>query len=209
MRVAPEQEAHEDHEDAGQAPVPPPDALRALVATLVQDTIRAEFDRCVGAAPYERTATRRGHRNGQYRRQFRTRIGSIVLDIPRDRAGLFRPSLFAKYERSEQALVLAMIEMYVHGISTRKVSAVVEALCGTSVSASEISALTRKLDATLTLWRERSLHDTAYPALIMDAHVEKVRREGHVRSTAALWVVGVTPTGHRAPGTPGRVDGRE
>jgi len=78
-----------------------------------------------------------------------------------------------------------------------RVSAVVEALCGTSVSASEISALTRKLDATLALWRERSLHDTAYPALIVDAHVEKVRREGPVRSTAALWVVGVTPTGHR------------
>jgi transposase-like protein len=186
-----------EQEDLGEAPAAPPDALRALVATLVQDTIRAEFDRFVGAAPYERTPLRRGHRNGQYRRALRTRIGGIVLDIPRDRAGLFRPSLFAKYERSEQALVLAMIEMYVHGISTRKVSAVVEALCGTSVSASEISALTRKLDATLSLWRERSLHDTAYPALIVDAHVEKVRREGHVRNTVALWVVGVTPTGHR------------
>jgi putative transposase len=195
MRVAAEQE--DVGETLGEVPAAAPDALRALVATLVQDTIRAEFDRFVGAAPYERTATRRGHRNGQYRRQFRTRIGGIVLDIPRDRAGLFRPSLFAKYERSEQALVLAMIEMYVHGVSTRKVSAVVEALCGTSVSASEISALTRKLDATLTLWRERALHDTAYPALLVDAHIEKVRREGHVRSTAALWVVGVTPTGHR------------
>jgi transposase-like protein len=203
MRVAPEQEDRQDRqdrqdrEDAGALPAPPPDALRALVATLVQDTIRAEFDRFVGAAPYERTATRRGHRNGHYRRQFRTRIGAIVLDIPRDRAGVFRPSLFAKYERSEQALVLAMIEMYVHGVSTRKVSAVVEALCGTTVSASEISALTRKLDVTLTLWRERSLHDTSYPALVVDAHVEKVRREGHVRSTAALWVVGVTSTGYR------------
>src|SRR6476620_244683 len=139
MRVPPEQE---HREDGGEAREPAPDLLRALVTTLVQDTIRAEFDRFVGAAPYERTPTRRGHRNGQYRRQFRTRIGGIVLNIPRDRAGLFRPSLFAKYERSEQALVLAMIEMYVHGVSTRKVSAVVEALCGTSVSASEISALT-------------------------------------------------------------------
>ena len=179
--------------DAGASP----DALRAMVATLVQDTIRAEFDRFVGARPYERAATRRGHRNGHYRRQFRTRVGGIALDIPRDRAGLFRPSLFAKYERSEQALVLAMIEMYVHGVSTRKVSAVVEALCGTTISASEISALTRKLDATLSTWRERSLHDTVYPALIVDAHYEHVRREGHVRNTAALWVVGVTATGYR------------
>jgi putative transposase len=168
-----------------------------MVATLVQDTIRAEFDRFVGADRYERTASRRGQRNGKYVRQLRTRVGGIALEIPRDRAGVFRPSLFAKYERSEQALVLAMIEMYVHGVSTRKVSAVVEALCGTTVSASEISALTRKLDGTLALWRERSLRDAPYPALIVDAHIEKVRREGHVRNTAALWVVGVTPSGHR------------
>ncbi|MGH9886823.1 MAG: IS256 family transposase, partial [bacterium] len=174
-----------------------PDAVRAMVATLVQDTIRAEFERFVGARPYERAATRRGYRNGHYRRQFRTRVGGIALEIPRDRAGLFRPSLFAKHERSEQALVLAMIEMYVHGVSTRKVSAVVEALCGTTISASEISALTRKLDATLSTWRERSLQDTVYPALIVDAHYERVRREGHVRNTAALWVVGVTATGYR------------
>jgi putative transposase len=174
-----------------------PDAVRAMVATLVQETIRAEFDRFVGAQPYERTPARQGHRNGRYQRQFRTRVGAIVLDIPRDRAGLFRPSLFAKYERSEQALVLAMIEMYVHGVSTRKVSAVVETLCGTTISASEVSALTRKLDATLSVWRERSLADTVYPALIIDAHYERVRREGHVRSTAALWVVGVTATGYR------------
>lgn len=176
---------------------PPPDALRAMVAALVQDTIRAEFDGFLGAQPYERTAARRGQRNGSYRRRLTTRVGRITLAIPRDRAGVFRPSLFAKYERSEQALVLAMIEMYIHGISTRKVSAVVEALCGTTVSASEISALTRKLDGTLTVWRERSLRDMPYAALVVDAHVEKVRREGHVRSTAALWVVGVTPTGYR------------
>jgi len=184
----------DEHAAAGLVP---PDALRAMVATLVQDTIQVEFDRFVGARRYQRTPARQGHRNGHYRRQFRTRIGAIELEIPRDRAGLFRPSLFAKYERSEQALVLAMIEMYVHGVSTRKVSAVVEALCGTTISASEISALTRKLDATLITWRERSLADTSYPALIVDAHHERVRREGHVRNTAALWVVGVTTGGYR------------
>jgi transposase-like protein len=121
----------------------------------------------------------------------------MTLVIPRDRAGLFRPSLFAKYERSEQALVLAMVEMYFHGVSTRKVSAIVEQLCGTSVSASEVSALTRKLDAGLTAWRERSLRETPYLALVVDAHFEHVRREGQVRATAALWVMGVTPTGYR------------
>lgn len=176
---------------------PAPDVVRQLVGTLVQETIRAEFDRFLGAAPYERTPARRGQRNGIYERTLKTRVGPFVLEIPRDRAGLFRASLFAKYERSEQALVLAMIEMYFHGVSTRKVSAIVEQLCGTTISASEVSALTRKLDATLTTWRERSLGDVAYAALTLDAHVEQVRREGHVRATAALWVVGVTPEGYR------------
>lgn len=175
---------------------PAPDVVRQMLATLVQETLRAEFERFLGAAPYERTPTRRGHRNGSYARTLKTRVGRLVLEIPRDRAGVFRPSLFARYERSEQALVLAMIEMYFHGVSTRHVTAIVEQLCGTSISASEVSALTRKLDVTLTAWRERRL-DTPYPALIVDAHVEQVRREGHVRATAALWVVGVTPEGYR------------
>lgn len=184
-------------EQAGALAPAPEDALRAMVATLVQETIRSEFEQHVGAAPYERTAERRGIRNGSYPRGFKTRVGSITLSIPRDRAGLFRPTLFAKYERSEQALVLAMIEMYFHGVSTRKVNTIVEQLCGTSISASEVSALTRKLDASLTAWRERSLRDTPYAALVVDAHVEHVRREGHVRATAALWVVGVSAEGYR------------
>lgn len=176
---------------------PAPDVLRTLVGTLVQETIRAEFDRFLGARPYERTPERRGLRNGSYPRTLKTRVGALTLAIPRDRAGVFRPSLFAKYERSEQALVLAMIEMYFHGVSTRKVNAIVDQLCGTTVSASEVSALTRKLDATLTTWRERRLAEVPYAALTVDAHIEQVRREGHVRATAALWVVGVTPEGYR------------
>lgn len=171
--------------------------LREMVSVVVQQAIHAEFERFLGAAPYERTPVRRGYRNGSYRRTLKTRVGALELDVPRDREGLFRASLFGKYERSEQALVLAMVEMYFHGVSTRKVNAVVEQLCGTSISASEVSALTRKLDATLTSWRERRLSDTPYPALLVDAHIEQVRREGHVRATAALWVVGVTPEGYR------------
>ncbi|MGQ0646065.1 MAG: IS256 family transposase [Gemmatimonadaceae bacterium] len=175
----------------------PADVLQTLVRRVVQDTLDAEFRQFVNAAPYARSPERRGVRNGHYGRTLKTRVGALTLAVPRDRAGLFRPSLFAKYERSEQALVLALIEMYLHGVSTRKVSAIVEQLCGTSISASEVSALTRKLDASLTSWRERRLTDTAYPALILDAHIEHVRREGHVRGTAALWVVGVTPDGYR------------
>lgn len=184
-------------EQPGDGSAVPPDALRMMVGTLVQEAIHTEFDQFIGAGPYERAETRRGQRNGSYARGFTTRVGALRLSIPRDRAGLFRPSLFAKYERSEQALVLAMIEMYFHGVSTRKVTAIVEELTGTSVSASEVSALTRKLDASLTAWRERTLAENAYPALVVDAHFEHVRREGHVRSTAALWVVGILPDGYR------------
>src|ERR1041385_14248 len=87
---------------------PAPDVIRSLLGTMVQEALRAEFDRFVGAAPYERTPDRRGLRNGTYPRTLKTRVGALVLAVPRDRAGLFRPTLFAKYERSEQALVLAM-----------------------------------------------------------------------------------------------------
>ena len=101
---------------------PAPEVFRQMLGTMVQETLRAEFERFLGAAPYERSPARRGHRNGSYRRTLQTRVGALLLDVPRDRAGLFRPSLFAKYERSEQALVLAMVEMYFHGVSTRKVN---------------------------------------------------------------------------------------
>jgi transposase-like protein len=163
---------------------------------LIQEALQREFDTFIGAAPHARTPTRRGQRNGSYDRSLKTRIGSLTLRVPRDREGLFRPSLFAKYERSEQALVLSMVEMYFQGVSTRKVTDVVEVLCGTSISASEISALTRKLDVHLTAWRQRRL-EQPYPYLIVDAHYERVRREGHVHGTAALWVVGVTADGFR------------
>lgn len=99
--------------EAGEQ-APAPELLQQLVGTLVQDSIRAEFDRFLGAARYERAATRRGYRNGSYPRTLQARVGALRLEIPRDRAGLFRASLLAKYERSEQALVLAMVEMYFH-----------------------------------------------------------------------------------------------
>jgi transposase-like protein len=105
--------------------------------------------------------------------------------------------LFARYQRSEQALVLALTEMYIQGVSRRKVSTIVETLCGTSVSASEVSALTKRLDGDLEVWRTRPLTAKSYPYLVVDAHVERVRREGQVRSTAVLWVIGVGADGYR------------
>lgn len=174
-----------------------PDALRELVAVAVQDALKREFETFVGAAPYARTETRRGWRNGSYSRRLTTRVGTLELRVPRDREGVFQPTLFARYERAEQALVLAMAEMYFQGVSTRKVTAVVEVLCGTSVSASEVSTLARKLDVTLTAWRQRRLNAHAFPHLVVDALVERVRREGQVQHTALLSVIGIRADGYR------------
>jgi transposase-like protein len=175
----------------------PRDAIRDIVAVAVQDALEREFETFLGAAPYERSETRRGWRNGSYERTLTTRVGPLTLNVPRDRDGIFQPSLFARYERTEQALVLAMAEMYFQGVSTRKVTEVVEVLCGRSVSASEVSVLARKLDVAFTAWRQRRLTEQAYPYLVVDALVERVRREGHVRHTAVLYVMGIKRDGYR------------
>ena len=175
----------------------PVDPLRAMLSSLIHETIEREFTQFIGAKPFERSPERREHRNGFRRRQFSTRVGQLELKIPRDRAGRFQPSLFARYQRSEQALVLALQEMYLQGVSTRKVTTILETLCGTSVSASEVSALVRRLDGDLEVWRTRPVSAKAYPYLVIDAHVERVRREGQVRSTAVLWVIGIGADGYR------------
>jgi len=175
----------------------PEDLLRTMFADVVQTAIASEFDRFMGAGRYERSEARTGWRNGYKPRTLKTRMGQIELRIPQDRSGQFSSSIFDRYQRSEKAFMLAMTEMYLQGISTRKVTKVVEELCGTSVSASEISLLTRKLDTELAAWRSRPLDGQAYPYLIIDAHYEKVRREDRVRSTAVLWVIGVSNDGFR------------
>lgn len=178
-------------------PEVPADALRTMLQSLIQETLELEFTRFLGAAPHERTPERRGWRNGTRSRRFLTRVGTLTLGIPRDRAGTFQPALFRRYQRSEQALVLALAEMYLQGISTRKVTAVVEQLCGVAISASTVSACTRLLDASLAGWRARRLEGMVYPSLIVDAHYERIRREGQVLSTAALWVIGIRADGYR------------
>jgi transposase-like protein len=175
----------------------PDEALRQMLTTLVQETLEREFTRFLGAGPHEHSATRRGWRNGHRHRRFTTRVGTLELRVPRDRAGAFQPSLFARYERSEQAFVAALVEMYIQGVSTRKVAKVVERLCGAHVSASLVSSVVKKLDGDLTAWRERDLGGQAYPYLVLDAHSEQVRREGQVRATAMLWVIGIRADGYR------------
>lgn len=174
-----------------------PLALRQLVQAVVQETLTREFAQFLGAVPYERTDARQGVRNGTRPRTLVTRVGALTLAVPRDRAGCFAPTVFARYQRHEQALLCTLTECYVQGVSTRKVRAVVETLCGEPVSASLVSAATKRLDATLATWRARRLDGEAMIYLIVDAHYERIRREGQVLSTAALWVVGVRADGYR------------
>lgn len=174
-----------------------PDALRAMIAAEVQAALEREFAACLGAARHERTATRRGVRNGTRDRTLRTRVGRIALRVPRERAALFTPTVFARYQRHEQALIALLAECYLQGVSTRKVRRVVETLCGDQVSASLVSTATKRLDATLAAWRARRLAAHPIPYLIVDAHYERIRREGQVLSTAVLWVVGVRADGYR------------
>src|SRR5207248_3803840 len=142
--------------------------LRALVRTALQEVLEAEMTEALGAEKGERASGRQGYRSGYYGRTLITRVGKLELRVPQDRAGRFSTELFERYQRSEKALVAALAEMYVQGVSTRKVKAVTEELCGHSFSASAISDATARLDGMLTAFAERRLSE-AYPYLILDA----------------------------------------
>jgi len=172
------------------------DFLRELVQRTVQQVLEAEMTGFLGAGTYERNGERRGWRNGYKPRTLKTRVGELELMVPKDRDGEFQTELFERYQRSEKALVLAMLEMYVGGVSTRKVSAITEALCGLEVSKSQVSALTQKLDAEISAWRTRPLTQT-YPYLVVDARYEKVRQGGAVVSQGVLVVCGIDRRGYR------------
>jgi transposase-like protein len=172
------------------------DFLRGLVERVVQQVLEAEMTSFLGAGTYERTGERCGWRNGYKPRTLKTRVGGLELMVPKDRDGEFQTELFERYQRSEKALVLAMVQMYLEGVSTRKVSAITEALCGLEVSKSQVSALTAKLDAEIAEWRMRPLTEE-YPYLIFDARYEKVRRGGAVVSQGVLVAIGISAAGCR------------
>jgi len=163
-----------------------PDFLRALVEHNIQEMLEAEMTAHLGAASYERTAARTGPRNGYKPCQLQTRVGMLTLMVLRDRAGTFSTHLFARYQRREKALVLALMEMYLEGVSTHKVRDITEALCGTIFSKSLVSRLTGTLDADLAAWRGRSLAEHVYPYLAVDARYEYVPQGGQVISEGVL-----------------------
>jgi putative transposase len=147
-----------------------PGFLREIVERVVQQLLEAEMTEHIGgAAPYQRTENRAGQRNGYKRRTLRTRVGTLNLLVPQDREGTFSTRLFSRYQRNEKALVLALMEMYVEGVSTRKVKEVTEELCGISFSKSLVSSLAGSLDTELEVWRNRRLEAKAYPYLFVDA----------------------------------------
>jgi putative transposase len=133
------------------------DFLREIVQKVLQEVLEAEMTEHIGAAPHERTDARKGHRNGHKPRTLRTWVGPLNLLVPQDREGTFSTRLFCRYQRNEKALVLALMEMYLEGVSTRKVKDITEELCGTSFSKSLLSSLAGRLDSELRAWRDRPL----------------------------------------------------
>jgi transposase-like protein len=150
----------------------------------------------LGAEKGERAAGRQSYRSGYYGRTLITRVGKLELRVPQDRAGRFSTKLFERYQRSERALVAALAEMYVQGVSTRKVKAITEELCGHSFSASSISAMNQRLDASLAQFAGRPLAE-AFPYLILDARYERVREAGVIASQAVLIAIGIDWDGRR------------
>jgi putative transposase len=173
-----------------------PDSLRAVVRAVMQEMLEAEMTDALGAEKSERTPARLGYRAGYYTRTLVTRVGKLELRVPQDRDGRFSTELFERYQRSEQALVATLAEMYVQGVSTRKVKAITEELCGHSFSASAISAINKRLDESLAAFAQRPLAEP-FSYLILDARYEKVREGGIVTSQAVLIAVGIDWDGRR------------
>ena len=172
------------------------DFLRPLVQAVVQEVLEAEMTEALGAGKSERTGERAGYRSGYYNRKLVTRVGKLELRIPQDRQGRFNTVVFEQYQRSEKALVAGLAQMYVQGVSTRKVKAITEELCGHEFSASSISAITAKLDGELEQFARRRLEE-AFPYLILDARYEKVRDHGVITTRAVLIALGIDWEGRR------------
>jgi putative transposase len=167
-----------------------------IVRILLNEAMRLERAQALGAQPYQRSDERKGHANGFKPKTIETRLGRLTVDVPQVRGGVdFYPSALEKGVRSERALKLAVAEMYVQGVSTRKVTEVMQELCGLEVSSAQVSRATRLLDDELTAWRTRPLGEVPY--VLLDARYEKIRHGGAVVSCAVLIAVGITPDGRR------------
>lgn len=170
--------------------------MSKLMEAILNQVLEVQAEEQLGARPYERSENRTAYRNGYRDRQLKTRIGSITLSVPRFRSGEFSTSLFTRYQRSEQALVLSMMEMVINGVSTRNVTKITEELCGTSFSKSTISLLCKRLDPEVKEFLKRPLHKH-YPFVVVDALYTKSREEKRVRSIGLLMAIAVSVEGIR------------
>jgi transposase-like protein len=170
-------------------------SLPSLIQTVVNQAMQIERQKYLGVGPYERSEERQGHANCYKPKTVATRVGSITFDVPQVREGGFYPQALEKGVRSERALKLTLAEMYVQGVSTRKVAAITEQLCGFTVTSTQVSRAAALLDEQLSSWRERPLGRMKY--LYLDARYEKVRQDGQVRSAAVLLAMGVNLEGKR------------
>ncbi len=172
------------------------DGMAQAIEILMNEAMKLERSETLQAAPYQRTDARRGYANGYKPKTVRSRLGSLELQVPQTRGVEFYPSALERGERSERALKLAVAEMYVQGVSTRKVAAITQELCGLDISSSQVSRAAAALDEELDAWRNRPLGEMPY--LILDARYEKVRHAGSVISCAVLVAIGITTEGKRA-----------
>lgn len=170
-------------------------ALPELIRIMINTAMQEERAKYLQAGEYERTDERKGYANGYKPKTVKMRLGDITFAIPQVREGGFYPSALEKGLRSERALTMALAEMYVQGVSTRKVKEITEALCGIEISATQVSRATAQLDGALQEWRERPLGEIAY--LFLDARYEKVRESGQIRDAAVLVATGIDPAGQR------------
>jgi putative transposase len=172
------------------------DGFKELLREVLQEVLEQEMTDALGAEKGERTPGRVGYRSGYYNRSLVARVGKLELRIPQDREGHFSTQIFEPDQRSEKALVSALAEMYIQGVSTRKVKAITEELCGHAFSASAISAVNKTLDENLERFAKRPLEE-AYPYLVLDARYEKVRQDGVIRSQAVQIAIGINDEGRR------------
>ena len=172
------------------------EGMKKLVESVLNQVLEAQMAEHLGADRHERSSDRTGYRNGYRERQLTTRVGTLILRVPQTRDGSFSTELFRRYQRSEQALVLALMEMVVQGVSTRKVTHITEELCGAQFSKSTVSSLATGLSARVHHWRNRRLKGP-YPFLLLDALVIQVRKDDSVVPVAALIATGISEDGQR------------
>lgn len=173
------------------------DGLAKLVEGVLNQILEAQVSESLGADKHQRSDERIGYRNGYRPRQLYTRVGPVTLQVPQTRDGSFSTDIFKRYQRSEQAFVLALMEMVVNGVSTRKVSNITEELCGVSFSKSTVSQLCTGLDARVTAFNERRFDGDSYPFIMVDAMFIKCREGDRVVSRAALTISGIRSDGYR------------